>query len=84
MNQAWGGLFERAASNPDFSANQKRFRRTMSWIIAAKLMDQPPPRDPNDQAGIARLAQFFVRNGLGADNPQRGISEMLQFAYSLR
>jgi len=81
VNQAWGGLFERAASNPEFSANQTRLRRTMSWIIAAKLMEQPPPRGPNDQQGISRLVQFFNRNGLAGDNPQRGLTEMLQFAY---
>lgn len=84
VNQAWGGLFERAASNPEFSANQKRYRRTMSWIIAAKLMDQAPPRGPGDHQGIARLAQFFSRNGLAADNPQQGITEMLRFAYRFR
>ncbi|MCX2722519.1 hypothetical protein [Roseibium salinum] len=81
VNQDWGRLFERAASNPDFSANQKRFRRTMSWIIAAKLMEQSPPRGPGDHDGIARLVQFFNRNGLAADNPQRGLTEMLEFAY---
>ncbi|WP_299820265.1 hypothetical protein [uncultured Roseibium sp.] len=84
VNQAWGGLFERAASNPEFSANQKRFRRTMSWIIAAKLMDQPPPRGPDDHQGIARLVQFFNQNGLAADDPQRGLTDMLQFAYRFR
>jgi len=84
VNQAWGGLFERAASNPEFSANQTRFRRTMSWIIAAKLMDQPPPRGPDDHQGIARLVQFFNRNGLAADNPQRGLTQMLEFAYRFR
>jgi hypothetical protein len=84
VNQAWGGLFERAASNPEFSANQNRLRRTMSWIIAAKLMDQPPPRGPNDQQGIARLVQFFNQNGLAADNPQRGLTDMLQFAYKFQ
>lgn len=84
VNQAWGGLFERAASNPEFSANQKRYLRTMSWIIAAKLMDQAPPRGPGDHQGIARLAQFFSRNGLAADNPQQGITEMLRFAYRFR
>jgi hypothetical protein len=84
VNQAWGGLFERAASNPEFSANQKRFRRTMSWIIAAKLMDQPPPRGPGDQQGIARLVQFFNQNGLAADNPERGLTDMLEFAYRFR
>ncbi|POF30212.1 hypothetical protein [Roseibium marinum] len=84
VNQAWGGLFERAASNPEFSANQKRYRRTMSWIIAAKLMDQPPPRGPDDHQGIARLVQFFNQNGLAADDPQRGLTDMLQFAYRFR
>ncbi|NKI59664.1 hypothetical protein HCG46_15430 [Labrenzia sp. PO1] len=84
VNQAWGGLFERAASNPEFSANQNRLRRTMSWIIAAKLMDQPPPKGPNDQQGIARLVQFFNQNGLAADNPQRGLTDMLQFAYKFQ
>ncbi len=81
VNQAWGALFERAASNPEFSANQKRFRRTMSWIIAAKLMDQPPPRGPSDSQGVARLVQFFNQNGLAEDNPQQGLADMLQFAY---
>lgn len=84
VNQAWGGLFERAASNPEFSANRNRYRRTMSWIIAAKLMEQPPPRGPNDHLGIARLARFFSQNGLAEDNPQQGLTEMLEFAYRFR
>ena len=33
VNQAWGRLFERAASNPAFFANQHRLRRTLSWTI---------------------------------------------------
>jgi hypothetical protein len=84
VNQAWGGLFERAASHPDFSANQNRLRRTMSWIIAAKLMEQAPPRGPNDHQGISRLVRFFNQNGLAADDPQQGLTDMLQFAYKFQ
>ncbi|TYC58578.1 hypothetical protein FMN50_08995 [Rhodobacterales bacterium] len=84
VNQAWGALFERAASHPAFSANQTRFRRTMSWIIAAKLMNQPPPRGPEDWNGIARLTRFFAQNGLADDDPQQGLTDMLEFAYRFR
>lgn len=84
VNQAWGGLFERVASNPEFSANKTRYRRTMSWIIAAKLMEQAPPRGPDDHVGIARLVRFFSQNGLAEDNPQQGLTEMLKFAYRFR
>jgi len=83
VNQAWGRNFERAASDAKFSGNE-RFGRTMSWVIAAKLMDQPPPRGPNDQQGIARLVQFFSRNGFSAAEARQGVDGMLENAYRFR
>lgn len=83
VNQAWGRTFERAASDAKFSGNE-RFGRTMSWVIAAKLMEQPPPRGPNDQQGIARLVQFFSRNGFSADEAREGVKSMLKNAYRFR
>lgn len=83
VNQAWGRNFERAASDRKFGSNE-RFGRTMSWVIAAKLMDQPPPRGPNDHQGIARLVQFFSRNGLSAAVAQEGVDGMFEFAYRFR
>ena len=56
----------------------------MSSIIAAKLMEQAPPRGPNDYQGIARLAQFFAQNRLADDNLEHGLTEMLKFAYRFR
>ena len=61
-NQAWGRLFEKAASDPRFFANTRRERRTMSWIICAKLAGQMPPYGPGDSSGIGRLVDFFVLN----------------------
>lgn len=84
VNQAWGRLFEKAASNPDFYANQARYGRKLSWLIAAKLMGQMPPRGPDDQAGIDRLVRFFQAKGLAEDDPRGGLINMLNFAYGLR
>jgi len=80
VNQAWGRNFERAVSRNATGSN-KRERNTMSWTIAAKLMGQPPPRGPNDHQGIARLVQFFSRNGLSAADAKWGVENMLKHAY---
>ncbi|WGD52724.1 hypothetical protein QA641_01865 [Bradyrhizobium sp. CB1650] len=79
-NQEWGRLFEKAASNPQFFANQARQRRTMSWMICAKLAGQVPPRGPQDAAGITRLVSYFRGLGLPEAESQQGLSEMLSFA----
>jgi hypothetical protein len=83
-NQAWGRLFEKAASNPQFHANQARERRTMSWTICAKLAGQMPPSGPNDAGGIQRLAAYFQSVGLSRQEAVDGLTSMLRFAYSLR
>lgn len=83
-NRAWGSLFEKTASNPDFYANQKRERRTMSYTIVAKLAGQMPPRGPDDRAGLDRLADFFAARGLDRKEARDGLQSMLDFAYSLR
>ena len=83
VNQAWGRLFEKAASTR-FYASQHRLRRTMSWVICAKLANQNPPVGPSDAGGIDRLVGFFRSLGIGADEARQGLTEMLKFAYSLR
>jgi hypothetical protein len=83
-NQAWGRLFEKQASNPVFYANQHRSRRTMSWVICAKLAGQMPPAGPDDTAGIDRLVHYFVSIGMTADEARNGLASMLDFAYGLR
>lgn len=83
-NQAWGRLFEKAASDPRFYANQNRERRTMSWIICAKLAGQMPPLGPNDTAGINRLANFFAPLGIPTAETRAGLSSILDFAYKFR
>lgn len=80
-NQAWGRLFEKNASNPVFHANQARMRRTMSWVICAKLAGLEPPSGPHDTAGIERLVQFFQGVGLDATEAREGLNSMLSFAY---
>jgi hypothetical protein len=84
VNQAWGRLFEKAASHPDFFANQNRLRRTLSWVICAKLGNRFPPNGPNDAAGIDRLALWFQSIGMSRDEAREGLASMLSFAYSLR
>lgn len=84
VNQAWGRLFEKAASDPRFHANQHRQRRTMSWVICAKLANQDPPAGPNDSGGIERLVIFFRALGIDAKEARDGLTDMLKFAYSLR
>ncbi len=84
VNRAWGGLFEKAASAPRFYANQHRLRRTMSWVICAKLANQNPPAGPADAGGIERLVGFFASLGLDPNEARRGLTEMLKFAYGLR
>ena len=83
VNQAWGRLFERAASDPAFFANQNRLRRTLSWTICAKLANRFPPNGPNDAGGINRLASYFQSLGMDASEARQGLTSMLGFAYSL-
>jgi hypothetical protein len=84
VNQAWGRLFEKAASNPAFFANQNRLRRTLSWTICAKLANQFPPSGPDDVGGINRLVAYFQTLGMSAIEARDGLASMLRFAYSLR
>lgn len=81
VNQRWGALFERFASDPNFFANQRRERRTMSWMIASKLAGQMPPNGPDDTAGIQRLVAFWVSRGFSAQEAENGLRSMLNFAY---
>ncbi|MEC7760352.1 MAG: hypothetical protein VX874_00410 [Pseudomonadota bacterium] len=83
VNQAWGRLFEKTASSPDFWANANRERRTMSWIVAAKLGGQLPPNGPRDETGIRRLAQYFQMIGLDASEAETGLRSMLDFSYGV-
>lgn len=84
VNRAWGSLFEKAASNQAFHANQVRERRTMSWMICAKLAGQMPPAGPGDTAGTNRLVAFFRTLGLNDNEARDGISSMLDSAYRFR
>jgi len=84
VNQAWGWLFEKRASDPRFYANQNRFLRNMSWEICAKLANQQPPVGPGDIDGIERLVRFFVSLGIVAGEARHGLTQMLKFAHRLR
>lgn len=84
VNQAWGYLFEQAASHPGFTANTTRETRSMSYMIFAKVMGQMPPDGPNDTGGIARLVDFLVSVGIDRNEAETGLRSMLTFAYSLR
>ena len=84
-NQAWGRLFEKAASDPRQNANRKGEARSMSYMICAKLRGEPPPLGPDDRAGIDRLVTFFDRIGITkAENTRQGIEAMLADAYKFR
>ncbi|MBL8589682.1 MAG: hypothetical protein JNK46_14220 [Methylobacteriaceae bacterium] len=80
-NRRWGALFEKAASDERFYANRRRERRTMSWMICAKLAGKPPPKDPDDAAQIEHLVAFFASIGLNPGEARRGVGEMLDFVY---
>jgi hypothetical protein len=84
VNQAWGRLFEKAASNPAYFANQHRLRRTLSWTICAKLANQFPPYGPGDTPGLNRLVAYFQTIGLSPGEARDGLSSMLNFAYGVR
>jgi hypothetical protein len=84
VNQAWGRLFEKAASNPAFFANQQRLRRTLSWAICAKLANRLRPNGPNDVGGITQLAAYFQTLGMDASEAREGLTSMLNFAYGMR
>jgi hypothetical protein len=83
-NQAWGRLFEKTASDGRFYANQSRKRRTMSWMICAKLAGQMPPEGPHDRLGIERLVTYFRGVGLSEAETRSGLDSLLQFTYRLR
>jgi len=84
INQAWGRTFEKAASDTVFWANQHRNRRTMSYMVAAKLGGQMPPMGPGDSAGLKRLEIFFRRYGLSSQETLSGLQSMLDFSYQVR
>lgn len=87
VNRTWGTLFEKNASNPQFWANRKREVRSMSWMIAAKLIGKMPPRGPGDAAGIRDLAQFFGQHsdiGMSEAAITAALTDMLQFAQRFR
>ena len=81
VNQAWGRLFEKSASDPAFFANQHRLRRTLSWTICAKLANQFPPNGPSDVGGIDQLVTYFQTLGMDAAEAREGLMSMLGFAY---
>ena len=81
VNQAWGRLFEKAASNPAFFANQHRLRRTLSWTICAKLANRFPPNGPSDVGGIHQLDSYVQTLGMDASEAREGLMSMLNFAY---
>ncbi len=83
VNQAWGALFEKAASKPAFYANQNRERRTMSWPIAAKLAGLMPPSSPDDIPGIEGIANGLAIHGLNEEECVQGMTQMLEFAYGV-
>jgi len=80
INQAWGSVFEKPASNPEFYANQARTRRTLSWPIAAKLAWIAPPNADEGAAGIARVATGLAGYGLDRDAAIKGLTDMFEFA----
>lgn len=83
-NQKWGSTFEKASSDPRFTANTVRQRRTMSWMICAKLAGQLPPSGPEDLSGIERLVKFFGHHGINSQEARIGIDSMIRTAYKFR
>lgn len=81
VNQAWGMLYEAAASKPHLHATQYRERRGMRWPVASKLAGQMPPAGPDDKQGIARLVSFWVAQGFPAEQAQHGITDDLNFIF---
>lgn len=81
VNQAWGSLYERAASSPQFHANRVRERRNMSWMVASKLADQRPPNGPDDRAGIDRLVTFWRSRGFPDEQARHGIVSDLALVF---
>ncbi|MEP4198959.1 MAG: hypothetical protein ABJL99_25315 [Aliishimia sp.] len=80
INQAWGAVFEKPASNQGFYANQSRTRRTLSWPIAAKLAWIAPPNAGEGTAGIARVASGLAAYGLDRQDAITGLTNMFEFA----
>lgn len=83
-NQAWGGVFEKPASDPRFTANTTRERRTMSYMICAKLAGLMPPKGREDLGGIERLVTFFRNNGINDREARDGINNMMSFAFKFK
>ena len=80
-NRPWGALFEAAAASERFFADRQRERRTMHWMICAKLAGKPPPRDPDDKAQLDHLVDFFASIGLDADEARAGLLDILHFVH---
>ena len=80
VNQAWGRLYEKAASKPEFHANRVRERRTRRWTVAAKVAGLMPPREADDAEGLRRVAAGLAAYGLSAAEAVEGLRSMLAFA----
>jgi hypothetical protein len=81
VNQSWGNLYEKAASDPRFHANKVRERRTMNWTVASKLAGLPPPVGPDDKAGIKVLVDFWVKQGFPRDQAEWCLTRDLNFVF---
>ena len=71
-NQAWGRVYEKAASQPGLPKNDQGFRY-LSHTIAAKIAGLRPPSGPDDRQAVVAIEAEFRRRGM----PQWALDQAL-------
>lgn len=77
-NRRWAALFEATAGQEAPAVDPER--RTMNWLICAKLAGKPPPTSPDDDAQLEHLVGFFASIGLEPERVRESILGMLHAA----
>ena len=76
MNRQWGSVLEKLATQSNVAGN-RRTRRLMSYLIAAKVAGFAPPTTLQDPVGRARLARELAGLGVPLKEAQDGLDNLL-------
>ena len=84
INRQWGSVLEKLATQSNVAANKKT-RRLMSYLIAAKVAGFAPPTTLQDPVSRARLVRELASLGISQKEAQDGLDSLLgHIARNLR
>ena len=76
INRQWGSVLEKLATQSHVAGN-RRTRRLMSYLIAAKVAGFAPPTTLQDPVSRARLARELAGLGVPLKEAQDGLNNLL-------